>query len=87
MSGSCYLLVRCPLYSAGFNIVLGCALAQGPHLPAKKPFLRWIFAYVVQFKILKFPEHDCLCRPTESTSFRAKSKGPQNLTGTGPRLS
>ena len=24
-------------------------LARGAHLPAKKCFLRWIFAYVVQF--------------------------------------
>jgi hypothetical protein len=30
---------------------------------------------------------DCLCRPTGSTSFRAKSKGPHNLTSTGPHLS
>jgi hypothetical protein len=40
--------------SAGFTIVLRCAYAQGPigpgtHLPTKNIFLRWIFAYVVQF--------------------------------------
>ena len=33
----------------------------GGHLPAKKTFLRWMFAaFVEQFKILKFPEHVCL---------------------------
>jgi hypothetical protein len=42
-------------HSAGFTIVLRCAEAQGlvgrgggAHLPANF-FLRWIFAYVVQF--------------------------------------
>ena len=27
---------------------------------------------------------DCLRRPTGTTSYRAKSKGPHNLTSTGP---
>jgi len=27
------------------------SLARGAHLPAKKTFLWWIFAYMVQFKI------------------------------------
>ena len=30
---------------------------------------------------------DFLCSPTGSTSFRAKSKGSDNLTSTGPHLS
>ena len=35
-------------------------LDRGPIFLPKKLFLRWIFAYVVQLKILKFPEHICL---------------------------
>ena len=59
------ILMLCSVYSARFTIVLRCAqcpVGQGAHLPAKKnqPFLWWIFAYVVQLKILKFPEHVCL---------------------------
>jgi hypothetical protein len=61
--------------SAGFTIVPGGPSCQ------KKTFLRLIFAYVVQFKILKFPKNVCLTvcvSPTWSTSFRAKNKGPHN---------
>ena len=65
-----YIYTQCRIYHC----------ARGPILP-KKTFLRWIFAYVVQFKILKFPKNVCLTvcvSPTGSTSFRAKNKGPHN---------
>ena len=66
--------VPCPM--PDLTLCLG-VLKHRAHLPAKKTFLRWIFAYVLQFKILKFPEHVCM----------TVCKGPHNLTSTGPHFS
>jgi len=61
-------------------------LATGaPSFCQKKTFLRWIFAYVVQFKILKFPEHVCLTACVGLPDL--PPSGPHNLTSTGPHFS
>ena len=62
-------LCLCVLYHRALLSWMGgdVCFSTGPCCPGgggpssyQKNFLLWIFAYVVQFKILTFPEHVCL---------------------------